>query len=144
MSGSALTLGEIIDQLSSIPSEMPVRFQHEFRWDTYGSTIVGIDSWRGVYAHLALGHDNPDLPVGPKGDPIRTVAELTALLTGAIGRSFFGYKGGEYIGDRAQEVFVDNYGESGGPGVVGVRVQDGVAYLVTGGCDIPFGSWGWS
>jgi hypothetical protein len=144
MSGDAMTLGEIVDQLSAIPGETPVQFEHEFRWFGYGPNIVGLDSWRGVYAHLALGHDHPDLPFTPSGQRAETVADLLALLTDAIGQTFVGYKGGDYTGDRNQHVFVDNYGESGGPGVVGVVVRDGTALLLTGGCELPFGGWGLS
>lgn len=110
---SAMKLGDLIDLLECLPQDLPVRFAHQPTHDTFLYPDESIDSWRGVYSHLALGHTT---------QPGATVRGVVARLRLALGAEFTGYKGGDYIGNRDQQVFVDNCGESGGPGVIGVGV----------------------
>lgn len=62
----------------------------------------GIDSWRGDYSQLAIGWSDDSECV--------TVDEFQRMLINSVGKTFHGYKGGEYKADRDTEVFIDNYG----------------------------------
>lgn len=76
-------------------------------------TPDGIDSWRGIYAELALGWRPPD------GKPMK-VAALISLLESAIGRTFIGYKGGDFKMHAHTRVHCDNYGKATNTEIVGV------------------------
>lgn len=101
-----LTLGEIIDRCEAIGDDAEVVFDFEY------AAPRKLDSWRGVYAELALsfGFDG-----GPK------LPEFVSMLKEAVGKEFDGYKGGEFLMTRETPVWVANYGNSGNTAVIGVR-----------------------
>ena len=73
----------------------------DVRYDFCGFSPCGIDSWRGSYDLLALGYSERE----------RIIAgALVELLQSAIGKTFHGYKGGEYIMSESTEVWIDNAG----------------------------------
>lgn len=71
-------------------------------------------SWRGNYRELAF---EPAENV--------TVAEMLAHARSALGRTFEGYKGGEYTMKEYTNCHIARYGEDGGDGIGPVLV----AYL---------------
>ncbi|SRR6266568_3253830 len=95
-----LTLGELILKLESIADKSkPIILD-----DSYHPT--GIDSWRGSYAELAIEY-------AEDGEKLSTSAFLD-LLKRAVGSTFYGYKGGEFLMGKITPVWVANYGESYG------------------------------
>lgn len=81
-------LGEAIDALKALPNQEA--------WVTFGfgSFVPGdVYSDRGSYTNLALGYI-------PWDGGQTTVAMLRTRLEDAVGRTFHGYKGGEYRMDR--------------------------------------------
>jgi hypothetical protein len=109
-----LTLGEIIAKLEGILSKgdggRRVRYDFEYL------TPTTLDSWRGVYAELALGFQIEGS--GP------TVKELLEELKSAIGKTFVGYKGGDYVMGRQTPVWVANYGNAGSTAIVAVEANE--------------------
>jgi len=103
-----LTLGEIIDKCEAIGGDADVVFDFEY------AIPRGLDSWRGVYAELALsfGFDHGE---------VMNLPEFVAMLKDAVGKSFYGYKGGEFTMSRRTPVWVANNGHSGNTAVIGVR-----------------------
>ncbi len=71
-----------------------------------------VGSYRGYYDQLAIAVN---------GGGYATVGSLLAELEAAVGKTFTGYKGGEYVMTRDTKVWLANYGESGGSRVTGVR-----------------------
>lgn len=63
----------------------------------------GPHSYRGIYRDLAF-------------EPVRdtTVGEMLACAKDALGRTFDGYKGGDFVMDENVDVYLSNYGEASG------------------------------
>jgi hypothetical protein len=87
-----LTLGKFIDLLRTLPQDR---------------TIAGIgspDSYRGYYDDLAFR---------PTSE-VRTVADvLNMLLVECMGRTFCGYKGGDYLMGEHTPLWIAEYGDCG-------------------------------
>ncbi len=98
---SQLTLGEMILKLEAMPDKsLPISF------DVKGFYPSGVDSWRGSYAELAICYEKR--LVAPFFDTILRQLKL------AVGATFIGYKGGEFLMGRATPIWVANYGEAEG------------------------------
>lgn len=66
-----------------------------------------VDSWRGSYAELALEYcSNEELML--------IVSELLADLKDAVGKTFRGYKGGDFIMGKNTPLWVACYGTAAG------------------------------
>lgn len=127
-----LTLGEIILKLEPIVNaqksriedgkeEATVQYDFEYLYPTY------IDSWRGIYAELALNF------VDHSGnDKEKTVTEFYNMLKEAVGKTFTGYKGGEFTMSRQTPVWVANYGNSGNTAVIDIIDNGYNVIIVTG------------
>ena len=114
----SITLGEFIHELEKRPLDQSIGYDFCWLLPSY------VSSWRGVYAHLALGwedyyqrrkrrHDeNAERP---------KVSEILDDLKSAAGQTFQGYKGGEFTMTLHTPVWCDNYGESTSTGIVGVH-----------------------
>lgn len=98
---SQLSLGEIILKLEVIKNKkLPVIF------DIKKYHPTGIDSWRGSYCELALGYDS-------KGKPM-SLDKFLELLKNTIGKTFTGWKGGDFLMGKTTPVWVANEGECAG------------------------------
>lgn len=143
------TLGYLRDILSTLPADMPCRYDtgHNFglqpveyiqghAWDDprYGDPECDIaqsasaypSCYRGYYADCTF---NADLTY-----PISTVGHVLSLINGAIGKTFEGYHGGLYLFEDGTLVW--GGGTSHGNSsdclmVIGVEVVDGVCILKT-------------
>lgn len=120
-----LSLGEIISKCEEIKrkqdisdgSEITVRYDFEYFYPTK------IKSWRGVYSELAL-----DIESGGKE---MTLSDFIDMLKAAVGKTFEGYKGGDYLMSRHTPVWVANYGNSGNTAVIDVVDAGYIVILVT-------------
>jgi hypothetical protein len=94
-----MTLRELIISLEAISDKtLPVYFDNGKHWPNE------LDSWRGVYAELALEYDQtPEAP---------NVQVLLDELKSAVGKTFTGYKGGDFTMGNHSPVWVANYGNS--------------------------------
>lgn len=77
----------------------------------YLTTEVG--SYRGSYEHLYISWTRDY-------DKAATRAEVIAALKGAVGKTFDGYKGGDYRMHEGTTVFFGQYGTSHGGCILGV------------------------
>ncbi|SRR5216684_1747649 len=103
----AMTLGQLIDGLRRLPSEATV-------WvgsGRYRPTELG--SYRGYYEDLALGFD-------ARRDELCTVSDLLVKCVGAVGKDFYGWKGGKYRAALDTAVWAGNQGEANGMAVTGL------------------------
>lgn len=117
-----LSLGQIIDLCEAIPlregeDEQRVRFDFEYARPT------GFDSWRGIYAELALNFSF---------DGKILLSEFITMAKEAVGATFVGYKGGDFTMTRDTPVWVANYGNSGETAVKGVLDNGYEVFLLTG------------
>ncbi|MDP1729143.1 MAG: hypothetical protein Q8L27_03000 [archaeon] len=117
-----LLLGEMILKLEAVKNkELPLFI------DIMDKRPKGIDSWRGVYAELAIQTEDlgsyqgevekdygdfqshKQISIG-KENP--TVAEWIKVLKEAIGKTFTGYKGGDFLMGKGTPVYLAEYGNS--------------------------------
>jgi hypothetical protein len=118
-----LTLGEMITKIEVIIAEHGIDQAAVF-YDFGNLYPTEIDSWRGAYSELALSYS--------EGRKYMDVNTLLAMLKGSIGKTFIGYKGGEYKMDIHTPIWVANYGYSGNTAVVGV-VDNGYDIIIETG-----------
>lgn len=90
-----LKLGQIIRLLEGQPKDNDVRF------DFAGFVPTGVGSYRGYYEDLAIEFEDKY--------PYPKVTDLLNLLKDAVGKTFQGYKGGDYKMDENSRVWVANY-----------------------------------
>lgn len=106
-----LTLGGLISFLEGVDASFPVK-------DSLGRSVGGMDSYRGYYADLAVGFDP------------QTAGELLETAKDAIGTTFQGYKGGDFLMNSDAPLWVAAYGYCG-PAVIDAAVVDGTVVLTT-------------
>lgn len=116
-----IRLGKLIDLLEAVEKK-----DSEVYFDFCNVFPTGIDSWRGIYAELALSYEN----AGRHDDktPL-TVTKLLEILNKANGETFMGYKGGDYVMSRETPISVDNYGQATSTMVVGV-IDEGYKVVI--------------
>ena len=119
-----LTLGELILKLEPIVKnqkegeEATVRYDFEYLFPT------SIDSWRGSYDELALNFET-------QGEEMK-VSEFLKMLKNCIGKTFTGYKGGDFTMHKGTPIWVANYSHSGNTAVIDVVDNEYVVLLITG------------
>jgi hypothetical protein len=113
------TLGELIDLLKRRDPDEKVRY------DFGPFCPTTLDSYRGYYDDLALGFDEIDWDTYP------TVKSLVAELESAIGKTFTGWKGGDYVMDRETPLWVANPGDSHGTAITGLAECRWITVLTT-------------
>jgi hypothetical protein len=74
---------------------------------------------RGYYEHLSMAPANDEMPV----------KEFMAVLKAQIGKTYYGYKGGEFTMAGHTQLFIANYG-SCGKMVRGVGIDEEGAFLL--------------
>jgi hypothetical protein len=114
---NTMTLGEMIDILSLANPEAEVSYDFPDQYPTR------VDSWRGVYAQLALGHGSKPI----------AVSDMLADLNAAVGATFTGWKGGEYEMDRETPVHVANPGQSGQTRIHSIDISRAIGDHAKGG-----------
>ena len=129
-----ITLGQMIDEFESIEL-----FDRENKpkcviFDFGAAVPTTLDSWRGSYAELALGYADYSLNDDLSWDSVKADKFLKHLKS-AVGKTFEGYKGGEFKMNRETPVWVSNYGISGSTGVIGVVDIEYAIVIMTAYCD---------
>jgi hypothetical protein len=138
-----LTLGEMIAKMEAIvdkwnkkekrknEKEPIVMFDFEYAYPT------GLSSWRGVYSELALnfsfcgygieGYVKVD---GFEAEP-PTISEFLNMLKNTVGKTFVGWKGGEFVMGKSTPVWVANDGNGGNTAVVGIKDEGYQVVILT-------------
>jgi hypothetical protein len=112
-------LGQLIEALERVPAAGYVQFR--FAHLGFGSLM----SYRGYY----------DQPAIAPGDGPDNAAAVLAVLRAAVGASYEGYKGGNYVMDRSTQLWVAEYGRTSNTAVCGLTVEhDRFAYIET--CEV--------
>lgn len=124
-----LTLGEMILKLEPIIEKQKDRIKQELDesivyYDFGYFFPTDADSWRGSYAELALNYKSD-------GEPL-TVTRFTEMLKECVGKTFTGYKGGEFEMSRQTPVWVAEYGESGLTAVIDI-IDTGYMVIISTG-----------
>jgi hypothetical protein len=105
--------------------------------DNVSGYPTGLSSWRGSYAELALnfsfvGYGMPGY-IKTDGPDLKelTVTEFLAILKSAIGKTYTGWKGGDFVMGKNTPIWVANDGNSGNTAVIGVRDDEYAIILET-------------
>ena len=107
-----MRLAGLINALAELPPDLPVYV---------GSEPAGqLGSYRGYYNQLTIYRSIELTFQGPK--PV-TVAELLTDARNADGKTFTGYKGGDYAMGLSTPVWADDYGNADGLAIVEL-IQD--------------------
>ena len=112
-----LTLGQLKDACYGVDRETPV-FSKNLQTGNTSALVLGrFGSYRGYYADLAFqpGHH----PMCLAGD----VAEECAY---AIGKTYGGYKGGDFEMGPDTPLWISDYGKADQKAVIGVRSARGL------------------
>ncbi len=105
--GRQLTLGDILLALVRANPELPVYLDRDC--GTPGDLI----SYRGYYSDLAIERGSKEVLCGA----------FAESLEATIGKTFEGYKGGDYTMSSSTLVWVSEYGDCTSMGVSGVNVN---------------------
>lgn len=131
-----LTLGELVEKLEAIGLKDSDGDDIYVQFD-FGSAIpTTLDSWRGSYSELALGYEL----VGYDGDDDANynsmkVEKLLKDLKSAIGKEFYGWKGGDFKMSENTPVWVDNSGNANNCAIVDVLDKGYFCVLLTAYCE---------
>ena len=123
--GTQWTLGELIDALESLGG---VDDDCDIFLD-FGPTPMCLGSWRGSYDELSL-----EWTQEWKWEERMQFPKFLQELKSAVGRTFTGYKGGDYRMDRDTPVWVSRYGDATSCAVCGIENAigaDGNIYRIT-------------
>lgn len=110
------TLGRLIAALREVDSTDDCYVSFAFG-DFVPTTC---DSWRGSYHEIAIGFEEL-----VKWDSRPLLASFLSHLDSCVGKTFEGWKGGEYVMDESTPVWVANPGKSGRTGVIGIHEEKG-------------------
>ena len=94
-----MNINEVIRELMRFSGETPVTLKYNHEEGLWGD----LDSYRGYYSELAVD----------SGDTEVDVAYVIKHLEGAIGTTFEGYKGGEYMMSGNSDLYWADYGSLG-------------------------------
>ena len=129
------SLGEFINEIEKCGTTKYNNEDKEVYFD-FGSAIpTTLNSWRGSYNELALGyelsgHDNPT-----KHFASMTAKSLLDELKAAIGKTYTGWKGGEYTMNKQTPVWVSNPGNASNTAVVGILNDEYRLIIITAYCE---------
>ncbi len=92
--GSDYNLGDFIQDLEKEDQEAEIKYEDSY--ENYLPTVFG--SWRGSYSCLALFYEQ-DAEKKPK------VKDILKLAKEALGKEFYGWKGGEFLMDKSTPIY---------------------------------------
>ena len=110
-----LNLQGLIDILEKLPDEAKKAIVEVDMdgFDDIGVYVTDISSYRGYYSDLQIEYSQ-DIKKA------LTTKELIKKLKKAIGKTFYGYKGGEFKMHEGTVVWLSNYGKTSNRQVIGV------------------------
>lgn len=141
-SSPQMTLGEmiaIIEPIAKNQEGIIKKYNHEanVEFDFEYAYPTGLSSWRGSYAELALnfsfvGYGVEGFTKDEKFEPKEMlVSKFLELLKSALGKTYTGWKGGDFVMGKTTPIWVANDGNSGNTGVVGIINDEHTIYLQT-------------
>ena len=123
-----MTVGELIAKLEPIvakQSEVIKKYGHEatVMFDFEYLKPTSFHSWRGVYAELALGFTE-------EGEE-KPVSKLLEQARAVVGKTFTGYKGGDFVMGKTTPIWIANYSHSGQTALVDILDEEYSVILIT-------------
>ena len=130
-----ITLGELINQLDNLELKYNEENYKSVYFD-FGTAIpTDLDSWRGSYDELALGYELTGYDRKDNSAFTDCKADkLLEKLKSAVGKTYYGWKGGDFIMNENTPIWVANSGNSGNTGVIGVLDEGWCIIILTAFC----------
>lgn len=116
-----MTLGECIKRLEGINQSFEIEF------DFGGIVPTHLESWRGIYAELALGFAGGDYG----NREAMTVGQLLEEFKSAVGKTYRGWKGGDFVMSESTPVWIDNPGCCTYTYITDIRASEYDAMILT-------------
>lgn len=117
-----MNLGELAAALERKDGSLKIRFE----FGQFGPSKLA--SWRGDYAQLAVEYaEFAEITVG----------EFLKILREADGKTFTGYKGGEFTMNERTPIWVSAHGQAASSAIVDVDEFEGDVTLRTALCSYP-------
>jgi hypothetical protein len=120
-----LTIRQIIERCEALkPYEtLPVRVFDEDGEHYHGQHVYSTDSYRGYYNELSIDPLSDAEAVRLRHSGM-TLAQFTTAMYGAVGRTYSGWKGGEYTMHDDTFVWIAERGTSDGLMVKDLKLSD--------------------
>lgn len=113
LKSNQIGLGDLIKQTQYLVDNMEPDEDHTWLSFEFGSCgVTGIDSFRGYYDELALSYGD---------DEILELADFLGILKDALGKTFIGYKGGDFTMHEHTPIWVANYSRTSYTKVIGIE-----------------------
>lgn len=132
-----LTLGQLIKHLELVIKRRPEAANNQVVYDFEYAYPVSLGSWRGSPDMIAIGfsfavHSIPGFVqhYNQKNEPFN-VASFIGLLKDAVGKTFYGWKGGQGTMKESTPLWVANTGNGGSTIVVGILDTETNIVLLT-------------
>ena len=129
-----ITLGKLIEEIEQ-HGVMNGEDDKTVDFDFGTAVPTTLDSWRGSYAELALGYKLSGYDNDEDHFAQITAKDLLKELKSAIGKTYTGWKGGEFIMSENTPVWVTNPGDSGNTGVIGTVDEGYKIVIITAYCE---------
>jgi hypothetical protein len=110
-----LCLGDLITALEAVPEAWPVQLDRDPE-----HSLGDVDSYRGYYSDLAF-------EVGPP----RSAGEVLAQAREALGATFEGYKGGDFVMGPDTPLWLSSYGTSSGVAITAAEAVGNAVIIRT-------------
>lgn len=131
-----ITLGQLINKIEEAGVTYTSYEDQTEQKDKYVEFDFGniipdyLMSWRGSYRELAIGYKEDDYDA-------KTVLAKDFLkdLKGAVGKKYYGYKGGEFKMGEGTPVWVANDSFSGETGVIDLKDNGHRLIIITSYCE---------
>jgi hypothetical protein len=122
-----LTLGELILKLEPIVEKYKDKDEQSIPTVVYDFGYMRpscFDSWRGAYKELALDYNEDS-------DAMK-VTDFLEMCRQTIGKTFTGYKGGEFTMNKHTPIWIANHGDAGSTALIEVVDNTYSVILITG------------
>lgn len=120
-----ITLGELISLLREQDPSRYIRFD-------FGTAVpTQCDSYRGSYDEIALGYRLSGYDCNSTGLAEPKVKETLAELERAVGSTFTGWKGGDYIMTKDTPIWAENPGNASNTGITGALLGEDSEVVIT-------------
>ncbi len=124
-----ISLGALIKQIESCGTKTEDGKQKYVHFDFGTAVPSGLASWRGSYNELAIGYQMTGYDVQQNASYNKMADDFLSDLKNAVGRTYEGWKGGDYEMKEDTPLWVANAGNSGNTGVIGV-LDDGWQLII--------------
>jgi len=117
-----LTIQQILEKCKALEAhgDLPVRVIDEATALYHDWAVLGTHSYRGYYAELSIDPYSED-----QKRPGFTLSRFTEEMKSSVGRTYSGWKGGDYCMHTDTFVWISEVGVSGGLMVKDLRLSDG-------------------